>query len=151
MSRLRMSALRDTDDGSILPLVFGFFAVALALVLVVSAATSLYLERSRLYTLADGAALAGSGSFALTAAAASSTGQAAPRLSDEAVRAAASAYLGQAAQGRHTPVRLAAASAPDGRSAVVRLAEDWRPPLLSVFVPRGVHLEVEGHARPVLW
>jgi len=146
-----MPALRDSEEGSILPLVFGFFAIALALVLVVSAATSLYLERSRLYTLADGSALAGSGAFALTAAETAGTGRAAPRLSDAAVRAAASAYLAEAAAGRRTPVRLAAASAPDGRSAVVRLAEDWRPPLLSVFVPHGVHLEVEGHARPVLW
>ena len=53
------------EDGSILPLIFGFFAIALAVVLIVTAATSLYLERSRLYTLADGAALAGADSFAL--------------------------------------------------------------------------------------
>ena len=146
-----MSALRDRDDGSILPLIFGFFAVALALVLIVTAATSLYLERSRLYTLADGAALAGVGSFALDAAAASGTAQAAPHLADAEVHDAATAYLAQATTGRHTPVTLAAASAPDGRSAVVRLAEDWRPPLISAFVPEGVHIEVEGHARPVLW
>jgi hypothetical protein len=139
------------DDGSILPLVFGFFAIALALVLVVTAATSLYLERSRLYTLADGAALAGADSFALDGATLGSDGGLRPQLDDGRVRQAASVYLSAATVGRRTPVAIVGAGTPDGRSARVRLAEDWRPPLLSAFVPRGVHVEVEGSARPVFW
>jgi hypothetical protein len=139
------------EEGSILPLVFGFFAVALALVLVVSAATSLYLERSRLYTLADGAALAGADSFALDTARLGADGAVRPQLDDARVKQAASDYLGVATADRRTRVVLVDAGAPDGRSARVRLAEDWRPPLVSVFVPRGVHLEVQGSARPVFW
>lgn len=145
-----MKRLRQ-EDGSILPLVFGFFAIALALVLVVTAATSLYLERSRLYTLADGAALAGADSFALDTAALDSDGELRPQLDGARVKLAASDYLDAATQDRRTRVTLVAAGTPDGRSAQVRLAEDWRPPLFSVFVPHGVHLEVEGSARPVLW
>ncbi|MCL2516418.1 MAG: hypothetical protein FWD85_02740 [Microbacteriaceae bacterium] len=144
-----MSRRLRAEDGSILPLVFGFFAIALALVLVVTAATSLYLERSRLYTLADGAALAGADSVVLDAAA--GAGEGAGLLGDAAVAAAAADYLDAATAGRRTPVGIALADSPDGRSARVRLAEDWRPPLLSVFVPSGVHLEVEGRARPVFW
>ncbi|GAA4179141.1 pilus assembly protein TadG-related protein [Gryllotalpicola koreensis] len=139
------------DDGSILPLVFGFFAIALALVLVVTAATSLYLERSRLYTLADGAALAGADSFALDNAALDGDGGLQPHLDGAKVEQAASDYLSAATQGRRGRVVLVSAGSPDGRSARVRLAEDWRPPLFSVFVPHGVHLEVEGSARPLLW
>jgi len=148
-ARLRRRVMRD--DGSVLPLIFGFFAIALALVLVVTAATSLYLERSRLYTLADGAALAGADSFALDTAAVTADGEVRPQLDGERVRQAASEYLHVAAAGRRTPVRLAWAGTPDGRSARVRLAEDWRPPLVSLFVPSGVHLEVQGSARPVFW
>jgi hypothetical protein len=139
------------DDGSILPLVFGFFAIALALVLVVSAATSLYLERSRLYTLADGAALAGADSFALDTAVLGADGAVRPQLDDARVKQAASDYLNVATQTRRTPVALVDAGSPDGRSARVRLAESWRPPLFSAFVPHGVHIEVEGNARPVFW
>ena len=117
-----MRGRAGADEGSILPLIFGFFAIALALILVATAATSLYLERSRLYTLADAG-----------------------------VREAASAYLAAAAAGRNTTVALVAASAPDGRSAVVRLAEIWRPPFVGVFLPSGVRIEVEADARPVFW
>lgn len=136
------------EEGSILPLIFGFFAVALALVLVATAATSLYLDRSRLYTLADGAALAAAASLALEVAAADATGSAA-NPDGEALRAAASDYLSTAAAGRRIPVSLVVAYSPDGRTARVRLASTWRPPLVSAFVPRGVPLEVEGAARPL--
>ena len=152
-----MSVLRRIEDGiedengSILPLVFGFFAIALALVLAVSAATSLYLERSRLYTLADGTALAGADSFALDSAALGGDGEVRPQLDGRRVKQAASDYLKAATAGWRTRVALVSAGSPDGRSAQVRLAEDWRPPLLSVFAPHGVRIEVEGDARPVLW
>src|SRR5690606_19505848 len=59
--RLRLTA----DDGSTLPLVAGFGALGLALVLVAAAASSLYLERKQLFTLADGAALVGAEAFDL--------------------------------------------------------------------------------------
>jgi hypothetical protein len=147
---VRAPGLRS-DDGSILPLVFGFFAIALALVLVVTAATSLYLERSRLYTLADGAALAGADSFTVETTVLGAGGEVRPQLDGARVRHAASDYLSAATQGRRTPVALVSAGSPDGRSARVRLAEQWRPPLLSAFVPHGVRIEVEGSARPVFW
>ena len=45
-----------SDRGSIMPLTVFFAFLSLALILVVVAATSLYVERKRLFTLADGAA-----------------------------------------------------------------------------------------------
>ena len=47
------------EDGSTLLLTIFYAALALVLILLVVAATSLYLERKRLYTLADGASLVG--------------------------------------------------------------------------------------------
>lgn len=148
---------RAGEQGSILPLIFGFFALGLALVLVATAATSLYLGRSRLYTLADGAALAAANSLALRVAAADAgvatadgAGGAAG-FDDRVLRAAASDYLAAAAASRRTPVTLVAAATPDGRTARVRLSETWRPPVVSAFLPHGVVIEVEGSARPVFW
>ena len=49
--RVRRFPSPADERGSILPLVAGFGAVCLALVLVVASATSLYLERKRLFTV----------------------------------------------------------------------------------------------------
>ena len=51
------------DDGAAIPLIVGLFAVAAGFVVVAAGATSLHLERLRLLTVADGAALAGAESF----------------------------------------------------------------------------------------
>lgn len=53
------------DDGSTLPLIIFFGMLSLVLILLVVAATSLYLERKRLFTVADGAALVGAEAFEL--------------------------------------------------------------------------------------
>jgi len=60
--------IRRDDEGSIVPLVAGLGALCLALVLVVVSATSLYLERKRLFTFADTTALAAAEAFDLDAA-----------------------------------------------------------------------------------
>ena len=60
--------LRD-EDGSTLLLTIFYGFLALVLILLVVAATSLYLERKRLFSLADGAALVGAEAFALDAVA----------------------------------------------------------------------------------
>lgn len=60
-----MIARLQSDEGSTIPLIAFFTALSLALILVVVAATSLYLERKRLYTLADGASLVGAEAFSL--------------------------------------------------------------------------------------
>ncbi|TPW75912.1 pilus assembly protein TadG-related protein [Schumannella soli] len=137
--------LRD-EDGSTLPLIAAFAALALALILVVAAASSLYLERKRLFTVADGAALAAAESFDLDDE--GGEDRAGPQLDDVRVRAAAEDYLASAP----SPVddtALESAATPDGRSAVVRLSGYWRPPLLSLAVPEGLRIEVTARARSV--
>ena len=53
-----MRAGGDAEEGSILPLAIFYGVLCIAVVLLVSSATSLYLERERLFALADGAAIA---------------------------------------------------------------------------------------------
>ncbi len=99
---------RRDDRGSILPLVILYGILALALVLIVTAATSLYLEKKRLFTLADGAALVGAESFSLT------------EVDSWSGRAAAAAASGGGARvGRRT---TSAAT----RSARSRRCDSWR-------------------------
>lgn len=139
--------LRD-DDGSILPLTVFFGVLALAVVLVVVAATSLYLERERLYTLADGAALAGAESFDLDDVVVDGTAPK-PRLTSTEVRSAAEQYLASAASDGFDALAIEAARSPDGSSASVRLAAIWHPPMLSLFVPDGIRLRATSVARSV--
>lgn len=137
------------DRGSILPLIAGFGTLALAVVLLVSAATSLYLERARLFTLADGAALAAAESFRLDSVRPTADGELRPRLTKPEVTAAAVEYLAQAPDTRLEGLRLVSATTPDGLSARVTLAAVWAPPVLSVFVPEGIPLQVTATSRSV--
>ena len=55
-----------SDEGSTLLLTIFYGFLSLVLVLLVVSASSLYLERKRLFTLADGAALVGAEAFELS-------------------------------------------------------------------------------------
>lgn len=136
------------EDGSILPLVCGFGALALALILVVAAATSLYLERKRLFTLADGAALVGAESFDLADVSVTAHG---PRVELEPaqVRSAVRSYLAGNPIGEFESLRLEEATTPDGRSARVTVSAIWRPPVVTVFVPEGMRIDATAVSRTV--
>ncbi|WP_130284219.1 pilus assembly protein TadG-related protein [Microcella alkaliphila] len=145
----RASRMLADDTGSILPLIAGYAALGLVVVLLVSAATSLYLERKRLFTLADGAALVGAESFDLDAVRAPD-GSLRPRLDDAGVARDVSAYLSEAPTSGFEALRLVAARTPDGVSAEVTLEAAWRPPVVTLFVPEGLTIEVTATARSVL-
>jgi hypothetical protein len=138
MKRLR------AEDGSILPLIAFAAAFALALTLTVVAATSFYLERKRLLTLADGAALVGAEAFEL-----GDVDVTGPELSleldDAAVAEAVQDYV--SSHDTFTALTVERAESLDGRSATVELSAYWRPPLLTLFVPEGIRLDVEVTAR----
>ncbi|HEY5222932.1 MAG TPA: pilus assembly protein TadG-related protein [Microbacteriaceae bacterium] len=150
MTRWIRRARLHGEDGSILPLTIFYGALCLVLILLVVAATSLYLERKRLFTLADGAALAGAESFQLDQVAAI---DGLPRVSleDAAVRQAAQHYLDDRPVDRFELLTLLEARSADGRSATVRLAATWHPPVVSLLVPDGIRLEVTSIARSVFW
>lgn len=137
------------DEGSTLPLTIFFGFLSLVLVLLVVAATSLYLERKRLFTLADGAALVGAEAFDLVDVRATAVGFR-PTLESADVATAVTAYLAG------HPVDFAdlaidRAETVDGRSATVQLSATWHPPVLSPLVPEGLRIEVTAVARSVFW
>ena len=136
------------DDGSMLPLTIFYGFLSLVLVLVVVAATSLYLERKRLFTLADGAALAGAEAFDLDEVLATATGWR-PTLESADVENAVTGYLATAPTATFTALRLERAETVDGRSATVELSAYWRPPVLTLLLPEGLRLEVTAVARSV--
>lgn len=145
MMRLARRLSRE-DDGSTLVLTIGFAALALALIVAVTAATSLLIERRRLFTVADGAALAAAEAFALEQVRFDGEG-AAPELADAAVDRAAAAWTA-AAGGGLAELRVDGASA-DDRSATVTVSSAWRPPVVSLLVPAGIRLDVSSTARAV--
>jgi hypothetical protein len=135
----------EGDEGSTLPLILVFLAIAAGFVIVAAGATALHLERLRLLTVADGAALAAAESFRV-ADAHIEGGTVLPELDDAAVRSVAADYLEQADTTGLADLRLIEARTPDGRSALVRLTATWRPPLPSPLLPVEVPVTVVSTA-----
>ncbi|WP_217181409.1 pilus assembly protein TadG-related protein [Streptomyces sp. AC495_CC817] len=132
----------QSDDGSVMLLVIGYALLALAVVFVCVCATDLYLAQKRLDALADSAALAGADGFTLVVVG----DEARAALTDDGVRAQALALLAELPG----DARIVAADTPDGVSARVVVAADWRPPVFSPFVPDGVQLQAVGTGRTAL-
>ena len=139
----------NSDEGSTLLLTIFYAALALLVVLVVVAASSLYLERTRLFTLADGAALEAAESFSLDdVELVNST--VVPRLDPAAVDVAVDRYLADTPSAAEFPdLAVIEATTVDGRSATVTLSASWRPAVLSLIVPNGFPVEVTSVARSV--
>lgn len=136
------------DDGSTLLLTICYACISLVLILVVVAATSLYLERKRLFTLADGAALAAAEAFAFDSVEVTATGTR-PGLRSADVAAAVDGYLAAAPTAGFEGLTVSRAESVDGQSATVSLSARWRPPVLALVLPAGVPLEVTAVARSV--
>ncbi len=136
------------DDGSTLPLTVFFAGLCLALILLVISATSLYLERKRLFTLADGAALVGAEAFDLADVHSTPQGFR-PTLETRDVAAAVTSYLASFPTAEFDALTVDRADSSDGRSATVSLSAEWHPPVLSVLVPAGIRIEVTAVARSV--
>ncbi|PJJ62380.1 pilus assembly protein TadG-related protein [Compostimonas suwonensis] len=149
MTARRRHFAPDGEEGSTLPLVIAFTALCIAVILAVTAATSLYLERKRLFTLADGAALAAAESFGLDDVRTGGAGVLVQLRSDEVARVASEfvALQDSAVEG----LTIVRAETVDGRSATVELAALWRPPVVSIFLPEGVPLSATSVARAVFW
>lgn len=110
----------------------------------VTSATSLLLERHRLYALADSAAVVAAESFSLQTVRLTALGVDAP-LTSGGVLASVDNYLSRAGVGVLRDVRIERALTPDGRVAEVTLSSRWSPPLVSDFFPE--RLEVLATAR----
>ena len=141
--------VRD-DEGSTLPLIAGFGALGLAIVLVAAAASSLYLERKQLFTLADGAALVGAEAFDLTDVTLDpTTGEPGVLLEPADVHRDVSAFLVGNPNGGFEGLVLEEATSRDGESATVTVSAVWRPPIVTVFFPEGIRIETTATARAI--
>lgn len=136
--------VRD-ERGSTIPLLIFYCFLGLSVIAVVVAATSLYIERKRLFTLADGASLAATENFSI--AQITRDGDSLNvHLSDEQVRRAASAYLQATGQAE---AHIVSALSPDGKSARVTISASWSRPILGELIPWRLPLQVTSTARTV--
>lgn len=133
---------KNDDEGSILILTLGYAVLAIVLILVSVDATSLYIAQKRLDAVADAAAIAAADGFTLTVR----DGTAIAQLRSDAVLAEARVLVDAVGQG----ASVVAASSPDGISAQVTVAQTWRPPVMTLFVPDGVGLESTATSRTAL-
>ncbi|MDT0158619.1 pilus assembly protein TadG-related protein [Microbacterium sp. ARD32] len=138
----RLRLLGNDEDGSILPLILGYVLLAIAVVIVCTCATDLYIAQKRLDSLADAASLAGADGFTLELA----EGDVHAELTDAQVSEQADAVIDAVAP----KADLLSADTPDGVSARVSVATVWHPPLISPFVPDGVRLESTATTRTAL-
>ena len=143
LSRTGTGAVGDHEEGSVLLLTLGYVLLALAVIFVCVCATDLYIAQKRLDALADSAALAGVDGFTLAVR----DGSVRAELTDDGVEQQAEAMV-SALPGEAS---ITAAGTPDGVTARVTVTAEWRPPLVSVFVPDGVPLESTATSRTALW
>ena len=146
MTRVRAALV--SDEGSTLPLVAFFGFLGLVVVLLVTAATSLYLEKKRLFTVADGAALVGAEAFELDAVRLTADGPR-PVLDDASVASAVAGYLAGDPAPDLEELAVERADSVDGLSATVTVSSTWHPPVVTVFVPDGLRIEATATARSV--
>ena len=147
MRRLIRSRLAGDDEGSTLLLTIFYCFLGLSIVLVVVSATSLYLERKRLFTLADGAALAAAEAWSLDTVQVDGD-RLALELDTGDVRQAAGEYLVDAVHSLHG-VELVRAASDDGQSATVTVRAVWYAPIHTELLPVSVPIEVTATARSV--
>lgn len=148
--RLQQLRSQDPEEGSTLPLIIFYGFLSLVLILLVVSATSLYLERKRLFTVADGAALVGAEAFDLDTVAVTPDGPR-PVLTPQRVADAVRTYLTDSPKNDFESLSLDNATTVDGRSATVSLSAHWRPPVLSLLVPEGLRIDVTAVARSVFF
>lgn len=137
------------EGGSILPLVAGAMALALAVTLAVVSVTSLTIERHRLVALAEATALRGAESFDPARLRRSGNEVLAP-LESARVAGAAGEFLRGVPEISHHELQLVRADTPDGRRARVILEATWRAPLWSEFLPLSLPVQAEALSQSVI-
>ncbi|MEG0162267.1 MAG: pilus assembly protein TadG-related protein, partial [Aurantimicrobium sp.] len=129
--------IHSEEEGSSLILIIFAGLIGLAVILGTVAATSLYIERKRLFTVADGAALAAAEAFNLDDVQVIN-GRASITLTSSAVRSETDHYLQLIPASESKGVSVVSAVTNDGRSATVSLQKTWHPPVVSIFMPEGM-------------
>ncbi len=128
-------------------LLIGYVLLVLLLITVVAAAASVYLGHKKLFSLADGAALAAADTFELSGGSASVDPD--TLLTDTRVQATAQNFLAQAQvqPGLGNIVLAPGTGAGDGRTAQVSMTAVVHPLFISFLVPEGIAISVTSTAR----
>lgn len=121
----------------------------LVVVMGVVGATSLLVERQRLFSLADGAAIYASESFDPAEVSRVNSRSRAP-LSSDLVERSTREFLDRVGPGPLESVRLESARTPDGWHSEVVLSSLWSPPVVSEFFPAALRIQVEARAQTFL-
>ena len=137
-----------SERGSILPLIAGLLAPAVAVLVAVSTLSTLTLERHLLMALAELAALRSSESFDPAALRREGPWVRVP-LTSAAVASATKEFLASTPH-EIDSLRVIRADSPDGERARVILEARWRAPLLSDWVPTELPVRAEAWARSVI-
>lgn len=145
---MKINTFKDEEGSSLILIIFAGL-IGLAVIIGTMAATSLYIERKRLFTVADGAALAAAEAFNLDDVQVVN-GRASVTLTDSAVNAETLHYLQLIPVNESSGVSVVSAKTTDGRSATVTLQKWWKPPVVSIFMPEGLKIDVTSTARTVL-
>lgn len=139
------------EDGQIMVMVIGYVLLSLLTLTVVLAASAVYLDRQKLLSVADGAALSAADTFGLAEPAPDATAPV-PELDSGTVRSSVENYLVLTGAGaRFNGLSVdPATGAPDNRTARVVLSAVVRPPVVNFLVPEGIPIVVTADARSEL-
>jgi uncharacterized membrane protein len=138
--------LRSDDEGSILLLTLGFALIALALILVVTDASKVFLTRRSLVSAADGAALAGVQSLDVDAFYAGKGGGALPLDGDAAVTTVRRYVEDAGLQEDYVELEVVDVRVEAGEVTVTLRARSLLPFGTYVGRPDGVVVEATAHA-----
>ena len=145
------SSFPGMEDGQVMVMVIGYLLLTLLMITVVLGASAVYLDRQKLLSVADGAALTAADTYSLAEQAPGATAPV-PELTPETVRSTVREYLDlTGASARFDGLAVdPATGAPDGRTARVVLTAVVHPPVVNFLVPDGIPIVVTADARSEL-
>ena len=148
MDRRKLGPVHDASGQSMI-LIIGMIAIALLVISVVLAATSVNAQARKLLSVADGAVAAAADNFELRADGAN---DATLRLNPAQVRAAAAKYITDVGAGsQFGNLHIISASVQgDTLTAHLKLGAVVHPPIIGWIVPSGVAISVEAKAPTLL-
>lgn len=141
----------EREDGQVMVMVIGYLLLTLLMITVVLGASAVYLDRQKLLSVADGAALTAADTYGLAEPLPGATAPV-PELNPATVRSTVQEYLDlTGADARFAGLAVdPATGAPDSRTARVVLTAVVHPPVVNFLVPDGIPILVTADARSEL-
>ncbi|MHA7272022.1 pilus assembly protein TadG-related protein [Arthrobacter sp. TMT4-20] len=156
MTRPKFPSVREVhasgpEEGQVIVMVIGYLLLSLLILTVVLAASAVYLDRQKLLSVADGAALTAADTFRLAEPLPGAEAPL-PALDATLVRTTVQEYLHlTGASARFDGLTMdPGTGAPDNRTAQVVLTAVVHPPVVNFLVPEGIPIAVTAEARSEL-